>query len=89
MMRGGVRGFLITLGVWVLLALVHVALELLGGRNPLAVFERDPVGRFIAITVALVLALGAAIGAASQRLRQRRGSPAAGGGDKEGSVSTR
>ena len=52
--------------MWVLLALVHMAIELLGGRSPLAMFAGIPGGRYIAITVAVVLALGTAIGVASR-----------------------
>jgi len=82
-MRGGLRGFVITLGIWVLLALLHVSLELIGGRSPLAVFAREPRVRYIAVTVAVVLALGTAIGAASERVRRAAAQAAGQRGGRE------
>jgi len=83
--RGVLLGFLITLGMWLFLALAHMAMELAGGRSPLAAFTRDAGGRYIAVTVAVVLALGTGIGIASERVR-RSGGPAR-EERKEGSAS--
>lgn len=85
-MHGGVRGFLITLGIWVFLTLTHMTIEWIGGRSPLAMFAREPRARYIAITVAVVLALGTAIGVASDRVRRRAAQTAGAAGGKEESA---
>jgi len=72
-MRGGAIGFLITLGLLVLLILAYVGIEALRGHDPFAWFAWVPGGRYVTITVAVVLALGTGIGIASDRLRTRAG----------------
>ncbi|MEW8978012.1 MAG: hypothetical protein AB2385_06360 [Symbiobacterium sp.] len=72
-MRGGLIGFLVTLGIWVVLLLVHMGMEAVWGRSPFAVFTWDPTGRYVAITVAVVLALGTGVGIASDRVRSGTG----------------
>lgn len=70
-MRGGTKGFLITAALWLFLLLSYMGLELARGHDPLAMFAWNPGGRYVTITVALVLALGTALGVASDRVRER------------------
>jgi len=72
-MRGGVVGFCITLGLWVMLLLAYVGIETIRGHDPFAWFAWVPGGRYVSITVAVVLALGTGIGIASDRVRSRTG----------------
>lgn len=71
-MSGTLKGFLITLGVWALLAGGYALIELLRGNVPFALFEWNAGGRFIIFTVLLVLALGTGIGRASDKIRSGR-----------------
>lgn len=70
-MRGAIKGFLITAGLWGLLSLAYVGIELVRGHAPFAMFTWEPGGKFITITVGIVLALGAGVGLASDRIQSR------------------
>jgi hypothetical protein len=71
-MRGAVKGLLITAGIWVFLVLAYMGIEKVRGHVPFAMFTWEPGGKYITITIALVLALGAAIGLASDRIQAER-----------------
>lgn len=72
-MRGAITGLLLTGALWGLLLLAYVGIELVRGHAPFAMFTWDPAGRYITITIAVVLALGAGVGLASERVQSRRG----------------
>lgn len=71
-MRGAVKGFLITAGIWVLLLGAYSGIEMVRGHQPFAMFAWEPGGKYVTITIALVLALGMGIGQASDRIRASR-----------------
>lgn len=70
-MRGTVWGFLITLSLWGALVAAYAIIELVRGHVPFAMLQWDLGGKFLTITILLVLALGAGIGFASDRIRSR------------------
>lgn len=72
-MRGAAKGFLITAGIWVLLLLAFMGIETVRGHGPVAMFTWEPGGKYVTITVLLVLGLGTAIGLASERIQSRTG----------------
>ncbi|MFZ5816446.1 MAG: hypothetical protein ACOY93_14285 [Bacillota bacterium] len=70
-MRGAIKGFLVTAVIWVFLLLAYVGIEAVRG-NGLKMFTWEPGGKYVTITVALVLALGTAVGLASDRIQKSR-----------------
>ena len=72
-MRGGMKGFLITAGLWAFLLLAYMGIEIVRGHSPLAMFAWNPGGRYVTITITAVLALGTGLGIASDRVRSRMG----------------
>lgn len=68
-MRGALKGLGITAGVWLLLLLAFIGIELVRGNAPFAMFAWEPGGKFVTFTIGIVLALGAAIGLASDRIQ--------------------
>lgn len=72
-MRRALWGVLITGGIWVFLLLAYVAIEAVRGHAPTAMFAWEPGGKYVTITVLLVLGLGGAVGLASDRIQSRGG----------------
>lgn len=70
-MRGAIKGFLITAGLWACLLLAYILIEKVRGHAPFAMFTWEPGGKFVTFTILLVLALGTGVGLASDRIQSR------------------
>lgn len=72
-MKGTVRGFLLTSGTWVAFAAMYSLIELARGHVPFEMFRWETGGKFVTITVLLVVGIGTAIGYASDQIRAKLG----------------
>lgn len=70
-MSGTIRGFLLTLGAWVLLVGNYAVIEAVRGHRPFAMLQWENGGKYLLLTVLAVLALGTGIGYASDRIGRR------------------
>lgn len=73
-MSNAAKGFLITIGLWIALALFYIVMELVMGRVPFALFDLSGNGKFLLFTILFVTAIGTGVGLASDRIQaqQRR-----------------
>lgn len=72
-MRGTLVGLLLTALLWGALVGMYALIELIRGNVPFAMLQWDMGGKYLTVTILLVLALGAGIGFASDRMRRRIG----------------
>jgi len=72
-MKGTVLGFVLTLGAWAVFAAMYSLIELARGHVPFEMFRWEAGGKFVAITVVVILAIGTAVGYASDRIRAKQG----------------